>query len=119
MGNSRSGWYRGHAPRCGDHAVIDTARESPLGWRFWAARSWHWHGRSYHAELRVDRTAGLTFATAGLTIDDAGRCGRNVDIERAGIVTVPVGYGGACGTGCGSMPGRQYRSILVGRSDLD
>jgi hypothetical protein len=110
MGNSSSGWYRGHAPRCEDHAVIDTAKESPLGWGFWAARSWHWQGQHHQAELHVERTAGLTIVTAGLTIrysgfDDAGRCGRVVVIERAAIIEQLVGFGGVrrwiCCPGCG------------------
>jgi hypothetical protein len=110
MGRSRSGWYRGHAPRCEDHAVIDAAKEAPLGWGFWTAKGWRWQGRHHYAELRVDRTAGRTIATAGLTIeytgyDDAGRCGRVVAIERAAIVQQPVGFGGVrlwiCCPGCG------------------
>jgi hypothetical protein len=111
MGNSQSGWYRGHAPRCEDHAVLDTAKASPLDWGFWGAPSWQWQGRSYGAILRVDRTAGLTIASAGLTIeysdcDAAGRSARTIDVERASIVEQPVGFGGVrrwlCCPACGN-----------------
>ena len=110
MGNSSSGWYRGHRPRCEDQAIIDTAKEAPLCWGFWMSKRWDWQGRSYYTDLRVDRAAGLTIATAGLTIDytgydAAGRCGRIVAVERASIVEQSVGYGGIrrwiCCPGCG------------------
>jgi hypothetical protein len=86
------------------------AKESPLAWGFWAARSWQWQGQHCYATLLIDRAAGLTIATAGLAIeyygvDDAGRCGRVVAIERASIVEQPMRFGGVrrliCCPGCG------------------
>src|SRR5262245_22857696 len=111
MGNSSSGWYRGHAPRCEDHAVLDLAKAPPLGWRHWLSVCWQWQGQRRSAELHVDPAAALTIAGAGVTIayhrhDDAGRAGSVDDIERAEIQELPVGFGGVrrwlCCPGCGN-----------------
>src|SRR5262245_48491343 len=95
MGNSNSGWYRGHAPRCEDDVVVNTAKESPIWWGFWTAKNWRWQGHHCGAELRIDRTSGHTLREAGVTIeyfayDQWGRSTHVAVIERASIVEQPM-----------------------------
>jgi hypothetical protein len=119
MGNSSSGWYREHAPRCEDVLAIDLAKAPPLGGRDWLSVCWRWQGQHRNADLHVDPAAAHSIAGAGVTIvyhqcDDVGRAGAVEAIEHAQIQELPVGFGGVRQWLCCPACGRRCRILYGG-----